>query len=150
MNRKSNHQWPFFLGNRFSVDDAGFSVSPSLWLRNPYRFSLNGTIERTNSGAIAICLRLGLGLLIEAFVIGGFALVGLGSVVIIVQSESTSGSTDFSPLLLGVPFLVVLSVAVVTRLWLAWRGSGFVASLSSALNASAVDTTNLAAPEQQR
>lgn len=124
--RRHQRRWPFLLGNRYSTSESGFTILPDWLLRNPYRFTVTGRIESDGATSLLICLRLGVGVLIEGFVIGGFFVVAAASVAIVVETYNSNGQIDLSPLLLGVPFLVVAVIAILARLWLAWRSHHFV------------------------
>ena len=129
--RQRRRAWPFLFGNRYTVSEAGFVISPDLILRNPYRFRLVGQLPRSGQPAV-VCIRLGVGTLIEAFVIGACFLIAIAVVPIIFQSRSASGNADFGAIVLATPLVVGLTISLFVRMWLSWRVTSFVKSMAEA------------------
>jgi hypothetical protein len=146
--RKHRGQWPFLLGNRYSASDSEFTVSPDLMLRDPYRFRVTGQFAGVGATIVTVCVRLGLGVWVEAYVVAGAFVVAAGSVPIIVEVNKTSGVVDLSPLLLATPLVLVVSIGVASRVWITWRARSFVNSVRAILSEPALrDTKPSLAPK---
>jgi hypothetical protein len=128
--RKERRQWPFLLGNRLEAEESGFIIHPDRVLRDPYRFSVIGVM--TDEFTWRFEVTLGAGVLIEAFVVVGTAVVFLGGVFIALTSN-TGNRLDWSPLLLGTPFVIVVSIGLLSRAWIRMRASDLIADLRKQL-----------------
>lgn len=99
-------------------------------MRDPYRFSVIGVM--TDEFTWRFEVTLGAGVLIEAFVVVGTAVVFLGGVFIALTSN-TGNRLDWSPLLLGTPFVIVVSIGLLSRAWIRMRASDLIADLRKQL-----------------
>lgn len=125
--REQGRQWPFVFGYRSSRGESGFAIDPDWMLRGLYRFGITGTVEDSGRDALlVISLRLGLGIMVEAFLVLSCLVLAVGAFAVIVQDSRGGSHIDFSPLWLCLPLLVMVGIGALARAWLAWRTDRFV------------------------